>query len=83
MIEGLPALVNLSTAEDPLREQCVAAAWRTFALRRLLLGPQATQERIFHVPHLSALVYCGDRWSDIRRWYGENPASVAAASVAD
>ena len=82
-IEGLPALVHLSTAEDPLREQCVAGAWRTFALRRLLPVPQATQERIFHVLHLSSLAYCGDRWPDIRRWYGENPASVAAASVAD
>lgn len=82
-IEGLSAFLNLSISEDPLRDQCVAGAWRTFELRRLLPVPQVTEERIFHVLHLSALAYCGDRWSDIRRWYGENPLSIAEPSVAD
>lgn len=33
--------------------------------------PEDTNERIFHVLHLSALAYCGDRWSDLRRWLKE------------
>jgi superfamily II DNA/RNA helicase len=82
-IEGLSAFLNMSTAEDQLREQCVAGAWRTFELRRLMPIPEAVEERIFHVLHLSALAYCGDRWSDIRRWYMENPSSIEEHSVAD
>ena len=82
-VEGLPALLNLSIKEDHLRDQCVAGAWRSFEIRRLLPIPQVTEERIFHVLHLSALAYCGDRWSDVRRWYLENPSSTAEPSVVD
>jgi hypothetical protein len=82
-IEGLRAFLNYSPEEEHLRDQCVAGAWRTFEVRRLLPVPVTTQERIFHVLHLSALAYCGDRWSDIRRWYGENPLSIAEPSVAE
>ena len=82
-IEGLSAFLNISTAEDQLREQCMAGAWRTFEFRRLLPIPEVVEERIFHVLHLSALAYCGDRWSDIRRWYAENSSSIEEPSVAD
>jgi len=82
-IEGLPAFLNLSTENDELRKQCVAGAWRTFELRRLLKVPGLTEERIFHVLHLSALAYCGDRWSDIRRWYLDHAGSIAEPSAAD
>ena len=82
-IEGLPAFLSLSTADDELRKQCIAGAWRTFELRRLFDVPEATEERIFHVLHLSALAYCGDRWSDIRRWYLDNGGSIAEPSAAD
>ncbi len=82
-IEGLPAFLSLSQEHDELRNQCMAGAWRTFELRRLLPVPQATEERIFHVLHLSALAYCGDRWSDSRRWFSENPTSTVEPSAAD
>lgn len=82
-IEGLPAFLNLSTENDELRKQCVAGAWRTFELRRLFEVPGLTEERIFHVLHLSALAYCGDRWSDIRRWYLDHAGSIAEPSAAD
>ncbi len=82
-IEGLPAFLNLSRDEDDLRKQCVAGAWRTFELRRLFSVPEPVEERIFHVLHLAGLAYCGDRWSDIRRWFTENPESITEPSVAD
>lgn len=82
-IEGLPAFINLSQAEDGLRKQCIAGASRAFELRRLFAVPEATTERIFHVLHLAALAYCGDRWSDIRRWFAENPESTVEPSTAD
>lgn len=82
-IEGLPSFLNLSQIEDSLRNQCVAGAWRTFELRRLFAVPESIEERIFHVLHLAALAYCGDRWSDIRRWFSENPEAIAEPSVAD
>ncbi|MBN1404157.1 MAG: DEAD/DEAH box helicase [Opitutales bacterium] len=82
-IEGLPAFLNFSTNEDELRNQCVAGAWRTFEFQRLFSVPERVEERIFHVLHLATLAYCGDRWSDIRRWFVENPESIAVPSVAD
>ncbi len=82
-IEGLPAFLSLSPEQDALRNQCVAGAWRTFEIRRLLIVPTSPEERIFHVLHLASLAYCGDRWSDIRRWFTDNPGSIAEPSVAD
>ena len=82
-IEGLPSLISLAATEDALREQCVAGAFRTFELRRLCVAPENVVERLFHVLHLSALAYCGDRWSDIRRWYAEHPEAIAEPSVAE
>ncbi|MFW6253914.1 MAG: DEAD/DEAH box helicase [Chitinivibrionales bacterium] len=81
-IEGLPSLISLAVGEDTLRQQCVAGASRTFALRRLFNIPELVMERLFHVLHLSALAYCGDRWSDIRRWYAEHPESIVEPSAA-
>lgn len=73
-IEGLNAFVDPIPDEknDLLKDQCASAAWRAFGLRRLLKIPEGTEEKIFHVLHLSCLAYCGDRWSDLRRWYDEN-----------
>lgn len=82
-IEGLPAFLNLSQADDELRKQCIAGASRAFELRRLFAVPELITERIFHVLHLAALAYCGDRWSDVRRWFSENPESTAEPSAAD
>lgn len=82
-IEGLPSFLSLSPTEDDLRKQCIAGAWRTFELRRLFVVPEPAEERIFHVLHLAALAYCGDRWSDIRRWFSDNPEAVAEPSAAD
>jgi replicative superfamily II helicase len=82
-IEGLPAFLSQFPEQDALRLQCVAGAWQAFGFRRLLPVPPAEIERIFHVLHLAGLAYCGDRWSDIRRWFIENPVAVAIPSVAD
>lgn len=82
-IEGLPAFLGFSPEQDELRNQCVAGAWRTFEIRRLLTVPTNPDERIFHVLHLASLAYCGDRWSDIRRWFADNPASIDEPTVAD
>ena len=71
-IEGLGALLNPTGSDENLRMQCIAGSWRAFELVRHLDLPEQTEERIFHILHLSALAYCGDRWSDLRRWYNEN-----------
>ncbi len=82
-IEGLSAFFSQAPEQDDLRMQCVAGAWRTFELTRLLPVPTSEVERIFHVLHLASLAYCGDRWSDIRRWFVENPIAITVPSVAD
>lgn len=82
-IEGLSAFLNLTSDEERLREQCAAGAWRAFELIRMFDIPKGEEEQIFHILHLSALAYCGDRWSDLRRWYNENENIVHVPSVAD
>lgn len=75
-IEGLGHLLNPASENLDLREQCIAGAWRTFEIRRLFDIPEHPEERILHILHLSALAYCGERWSDLRRWYKENEQSI-------
>jgi hypothetical protein len=82
-IEGLRAFLNSPFDDNELREQCAAGAWRAFELTRLFGLPENEEERIFHILHLSALAYCGDRWSDLRRWYNENEDIVHVPSVSE
>ena len=81
-IEGLRAFLNPAFDDKELREQCAAGAWRVFELRRLFRLPQKDEEKILHILHLSALAYCGDRWSDLRRWYTEYEDIIHVPSVA-
>lgn len=82
-IEGLDALSRASGGEQNLRDQCSAAAFCAFDVRRLLPVPEETYERILFVLQVSALAYCGDRSSDLRRWYQENSAALESPSIAD
>ena len=81
-IEGLNAFLNPTSNDEALRKQCSAGAWRAFEIRRLLALPENEIERISHILHVSALAYCGDRWSDLRRWYNENEKTIHVPSVA-
>ncbi|MEW8053015.1 MAG: DEAD/DEAH box helicase [Candidatus Thiodiazotropha sp.] len=82
-IEGLDALSRPAGGDNVLREQAAAASHHAFDIRRLSEIPEGTEERIFHVLQLSALAYCGDRWSDLRRWFKENRSAIAVPTVAD
>lgn len=82
-IEGLGAFLNPALDAKDLREQCAAGAWRAYEIRRLFDIPAKDDEKVYHILHLSALAYCGDRWSDLRRWYNENQSSFQIPSVAD
>ena len=82
-IEGLGELYRLEGGNDSLRQQAIAASFRVFDIRSLLPVPGTTHERLHHVFQLSALAYCGDRWSDLRHWYSENPEALAVPSVVD
>jgi replicative superfamily II helicase len=83
--EGLDALLNPSSAttNKELQSQAQAGAWRAFEFRRLVKVPTVPEERIFHILHLASLAYCGDRWSDLRRWIQEHEEETTAPSVAD
>ena len=82
VIEGLDELSRPSGTNDALRNQAVAAASKAFDIRRLMPVPESTHDRLFSVLQFSALAYCGDRWSDLRRWYKENPELLSPPSVA-
>ena len=82
-IEGLEELSRPSGDRRGLRDQAVAASFRAFDIRRLLAVPTETDERLFFVLQLFASAYCGDRWSDLRRWFKEQEAALEAPSVAE
>ena len=82
-IEGLDELSRPAGLNRELRDQAVAASFRAFDIRRLLPVPPETLDRLFFVLQLSAVAYCGDRWSDLRRWYREQGGALRAPSVAD
>ena len=82
-IEGLEDLSHPDAEDEGIRNQAVAGSSRAFDIKRLLPVPEPTLERVFFVLQLSALAYCGDRWSDLRRWYRENDFQLNVPSVAD
>ena len=82
-IEGLDELSRPAGENQNLRDQAVAASFRAFDIRRLLPVPEEALDRLFFVLQLSAIAYCGDRWSDLRRWYREQGEALKAPSVAD
>ena len=82
-IEGLGELTHSSGEDVELREQAIAASYRVFGIRRLLPIPIEINERLFFVLQLSAVAFCGECGTDLRRWYLENPAAVEVPSVAN
>lgn len=82
--EGLDALLHapMVPGDEARAAQARAGAWRAFEIRRLLPVPLRSDERVFHVLHLASLAYCGDRWSDLRRWIVENRRFLRPPSVA-
>ncbi len=81
-VEGLEEISTASGGDDQLRKQAVAASYKAFNIYRTLQVPEETHERMFFVFRLSALAYCGDRWSDLRRWYNENHEALKVPSAA-
>lgn len=82
-IEGLDELSRPAGDNTVLRDQAVAASFRAYDICRLLPVPSDTNERLFFILRISAIAYCGDRWSDLSRWYKEQRAALDAPSVAD
>ncbi len=82
-IEGLNDFLNPTSENSDLREQCASGAYRAFEIRRLFDLPETDEQRIFHILHLSSLAYCGDRWTDLRRWYNEKDHVFEIPSVAN
>lgn len=84
-IEGLNALLHPATNAENLnlREIAQAGAHRAFGLYRVIPAPSEDEARLFHVLHLAGLAYCGDRWTDLRRWFDEQTLATKIPSVAD
>ncbi|MFO0893017.1 MAG: DEAD/DEAH box helicase [Isosphaeraceae bacterium] len=83
-VEGIDAILGRMTDArgEELERLAQAGAYKAYELLRSLDIPQDDHDRIYHVLHLSALAYCGDRWSDLRRWLKEHRDHVVAPSVA-
>lgn len=83
--EGIHALIHPSSGEenDRLRDQAQAGAFRAFELRRVMRISTDPEARVFHVLHLAALAYSGDRWADMRRWLKEHHDETTPPSAAN
>lgn len=71
-IENVDVLLSPTSKDVQSREQCIAAAYQSFEFYRLLPISECNEKIIFHVLHLSALAYCGQRSVDLYRWLNEN-----------
>lgn len=83
-IEGLGALLHpvANQGNKNLRELAQAGAYRAFGFFRVLPIPDDDEARLFHVLHVAGLAYCGDRWTDLRRWFEEQRHAIDVPSVA-
>lgn len=83
--EGLTAALSPTTTDENAaqRSQCYAGAWRAFELKRFLPVPEANEKRIVHILQIAAFAYCGDRWTDLRRWLSSHEQKLEPPSVAD
>ncbi len=80
-IEGLNDFLSPTSTDSDLRAQCASGAYKAFEIRRLFNFPTPDDQKIFHILHLSSLAYCGERWTDLRRWYNENDHAFHIPSV--
>lgn len=76
-IEGMNDFLNPLQGQKELVAQCASGAWRAFEILRLIDIPLNDIDKVHFILHLSALAYCGDRWSDLRRWYEENQSRIS------
>lgn len=84
-MEGLSAVLHSSQGaeNEELKKMAQAGAYKAFGLYRVLPLPTERDQRIFHVLHLAGLAYCGERWTDLRRWFNDVPSAIDVPSVAD
>lgn len=82
-IEGMDSLLHPSSDNVTLQQQAQAGAYRAYALLCTAKVPASEEERVFRILHLAALAYCGDRWTDLRRWVREHPQEVVIPSIVD
>jgi len=81
-VEGLDSLCGTTSGDVEIVQRTQAASYIAFAIMRSTPIPEPTAERIYHVLKISAMAYCGDRWTDLRRYYEDNNAAIEIPSVA-
>jgi replicative superfamily II helicase len=81
-VENLDPLLSAFITANGDRDAGLAraGAHRAFELRRCLPVPEDEGERVFHILHLLALAYAGERWTDAQRWLREQPLSSVLAT---
>lgn len=84
-IEGLSAVLHPSRGKknEALKVQAQAGAHRAFGLYRVLPVVPDEDYRVFHVLRLAGLAYCGERWTDLKRWFSDSPETIEVPSVAN
>ena len=76
-------LNNTSQENKEVREQVIASSYKAFEILRLYPIPESRDEKIQFVFRVACLAYCGERWSDLRRWFSDNPTIFDTPPVED
>ena len=78
---NLEMLNNVSPENKEIREQVIAASFKAFEILRLYPIPKSRDEQIQFVFRIAPLAYCGERWSDLGRWFSDNSSIVDATPL--
>ncbi len=63
------------------RDQVIAASYKAFEILRLYPIPKSRDEQIQFVFRIASLAYCGERWSDLGRWFSDNSSLIDETPV--
>ena len=80
---NLAMLNNTSAENNETRDQVIAASYKAFEILRLYPIPGSRDEQIQFVFRIASLAYCGERWSDLRRWFSDNASLIDKTPIED
>jgi hypothetical protein len=81
-MDGWNVAINPASGDDLFREQFIAGSSKAFEFRRLEPVPKENEQRILYVLNIASLAYCGERWTDLKRWFRENESVMQIPPLA-
>jgi hypothetical protein len=81
IMEGIDSVFFPTSDNIHHQRKSRASAFLAYEFVRVQKIPDEITDRIYHILRLIGLAYCGDRWTDIRRWVKEHPNETTVPEV--